>query len=86
MAREIEKSLEKELERAVKDQDRAQEDADVAKSVYDESARRLIKVSNEVKGIAGAIIALRGNTASEAWINNLVKDARANMTKEKPVA
>jgi hypothetical protein len=86
MAREIEKQLMRELERALKEQDKAQEEAATAKTAYDVAAGKVTRMNDAVKALSSAITALRENPIATAWLENVIKEARENMKKENPVA
>jgi hypothetical protein len=86
MAREIEKQLMKELERAVKEQDAALKESAEAKALYDIAAAKATKALDGVKALSGAIVSLRGNPVNTGWQENVVSEARGNLKKEKPVA
>jgi hypothetical protein len=84
MPREIEKQLMTELERVLKDQDAAQGGADEAKAAYEDAARTLARSHEEVKALAGAIAALRGQKPDFAS-PKIVQEARENAGR-RPVA
>jgi hypothetical protein len=78
--RESEKQLMKELEQAVKDLDAAQQEADIAKGIYDVQQAKLTKAKEQAEALAGAIALVRGQPSARGTIIN---DARK---KGAPVA
>jgi hypothetical protein len=86
MPREIEKQLMKELERALKEQDKALEESSKAKAAYDVAAGKTTRANDAVKALSSAITALREHPIATAWLENVIKEARENIAKEKPAA
>lgn len=83
--RDAEKVLMKELERAVKDADVAQDKFIRARASFDAEQTRANKAIDEVNAIAGAVAALQGGNV-EARRTQIILQARENASKEKPVA